>query len=323
MTMAISLPLLEPGISKTTRNAVRGQIEARLGHARATLAEAIRERDLYFRISVVGACNLSCTFCHNEGAPKTGKIKLDVVERAIVAAKQVGFDRVQFTGGEPLLRPDIGDFVRVARAHVDDVGVTTNGTYLPVRLDGLVAGGLTRLHVSLQTEPLIDAGKPGEWGIPPWLMPTVERARGGAFNLRLNLPVPADTLGEAEAFLHLLTAQGVDVKVFSVLPEGELREGAYPLEKLEAIVERVNGAQAATPGTGSVLLRGFRPPEGIRCTSCVDRDRCKEQSHSLRLGSDLTLRPCLATRAWDSRLDERDLGGSIREAALFSLDYRW
>lgn len=300
-------------------------IRARLASQAKSLPQAIAERGLYFRISVVGTCNLSCTFCHNEGAPTAGKISLDAVDRAVAAAVRAGFTRVQLTGGEPLLRPDISDFVQVSRRHVRDVGITTNGTYLPMRLDSLVEAGLHRLHVSLQTEPLVEAGRGGAWGIPEWLMPTVERSQGGSFSVRFNLPVPADALPEAEAFLYLLTSRGVDVKVFSVLPEGEMREDAYPLQDLEVIVDRVNEANAVSGvhGCGSVFIRGFRPPAGIRCGKCQDFARCKEQSHSLRLGADLMLRPCLATRSWDSPLDFNHLDNSITEAALLALDYRW
>ena len=296
-------------------------IEERFSQQGKSLADAILERELYFRISVVGTCNLSCTFCHNEGAPTHGKITLDSVEPAISAAVKAGFARVQFTGGEPLLRPDIGDFIRLARRYVDDVGVTTNGTYLPLRLDDLVCGGLRRLHVSLQTEPLEDAGMGGEWGIPDWLMPTVDRAADGEFKVRFNLPVPADCLGRAERFLAVLTARGVDVKVFSILPEGELRAAEYSLAELGTVVERVNRRNRGAPGAGEVFIRGFRPPTGIRCGTCPDFARCKEQSHSLRLGADLVLRPCLATRDWDSSFSVDDAEARIVEAAKLALDY--
>lgn len=306
------------------RSAAILAIRGRLSERSQSLAEAIAERKLYFRVSVVGTCNLSCVFCHNEGAPTRGKINLAVVDRAITAAVKVGFTRVQFTGGEPLLRPDIGDFVQVARQHVSDVGVTTNGTYLPVRLDSLVEAGLRRLHVSLQTGPLEEAGRNGAWGIPDWLMPTVERAASGSFNLRFNLPVPAHCLSQAEDFLAQLISRGIDVKVFSVLPEGDLREEDYPVAQLERMVERLNTVSGEVTGAkGIVFIRGFRPPAGIRCSSCRAASYCKEQSHSLRLGADLRLRPCLASREWDSQLPISDPESSIAEAALLALDYRW
>jgi molybdenum cofactor biosynthesis enzyme MoaA len=275
-------------------------------------------------VSVIGGCNLSCPFCHNEGAPTHGFLKLEVAETAIAAAAAAGFTRVQFTGGEPLLRLDIGDFVRAAKRHVDDVGVTTNGTYLMRALDPLVDAGISRIHVSLQTESLIEAGTPEAWGIPTWLAPTIERSNAGAFALRLNLPVPAEFLATTERFLDLLGEHRCDVKVFSVLPEGTTRDRPYPMDQLQAMVDRVNQQRrAARISSGEVFLRGYRPPSGIRCPSCADRDRCKEQSHSLRLGSDLMLRPCLATRAWDTPLDLPSVHSSVLESAKLALDYRW
>jgi GTP 3',8-cyclase len=320
----VSTPLALPQ-ARVQRSRVLQEISQRLKERSQSLSDAIRQRELYFRISVVGTCNLSCTFCHNEGAPTRGKITLESVETALAAAVRVGFTRVQFTGGEPLLRPDIADFVKVARTYLSDVGVTTNGTFLPKRLDALVASGLHRLHVSLQTEPLHEAGTDGEWGIPDWLLPTVERAAEGSFIVRFNLPVPADSLTKADSFLGLLTGKGIDVKVFSVLPEGDERDSDYPISELEAIVDSVNmrNSRIADRVTGHVYLRGFRPPTGLRCAQCRDISRCKEQSHSLRLGADLQLRPCLATRDWDSHLEGSDIEESIRTAALLALDYIW
>lgn len=327
MTAPIQLPVIlgdrpMPPTIQPSREVVLAAIRKRLTDRRATLAEAIAERDLYFRVSIVGACNLSCTFCHNEGAPKQGKIKLETVDAAVAAAVRVGFTRVQLTGGEPLLRPDVAEFVHMARQHVDDVGVTTNGVYLPRRVASLMDAGLTRMHVSLQTESLIGAGSAERWGIPDWLAPTVDLASRGAFRLRVNLPVPADTLTQAERFLHEVTATGIDVKVFAVLPEGEVRGQQYPLDQLEALVMRVNETRNADD-QGSVLLRGYRPPEGIRCGTCPDRDRCMEQSHSLRLGADMILRPCLATRIWDAPLNGQSIDENVTNAALLALDYRW
>lgn len=306
------------------RNEALGRIQERLRERALSLAQAVEQRELYFRVSVVGTCNLSCTFCHNEGASTRGKLTLESLDCAVAAAARIGFNRVQLTGGEPLLRPDIAEFVSAARKHVSDVGVTTNGTYLPQRLDGLLRSGLSRLHVSLQAESLDEAGGDGKWGLPDWLEWTVECARGTGINVRFNLPVHTDRLVQAEPFLNLLTSRGIDAKVFSVLPEGQVRSENYPLEQLEALVDRVDARSETVGGDpGRAFIRGFHPPSGLRCGACADRSRCKEQSHSLRLGADLRLRPCLATRAWDSDFSHSDPDSSIREAALLALDYRW
>ena len=141
--------------SSSFRQEMLNAIRQRLQDQGVTLADVISLRKLYFRVSVISTCNLSCLFCHNEGAPTGGRINLDFARKAIEAAREIGFNRVQFTGGEPLLRKDIGDFVGMARSLINDVGVTTNGLLLPERIDSLINNSITRIHISLQTETLI------------------------------------------------------------------------------------------------------------------------------------------------------------------------
>jgi GTP 3',8-cyclase len=303
------------------RQSIISEIKRRLSEAGLSIIDAIRERELYFRISVTSACNLCCKFCHNEGGPKTGSIDPEIAEEAIIAAVSIGFKRVQFTGGEPLLHRDISNFVEVARSHTDDVGITTNGIYLLNVLEQLIDVGITRIHVSLQTESLIDAGSERTWGIPDWLAPTIQRANTGAFTLRLNLPVPANNLIEAEEFLHLLEDHRCDIKAFSVLPEGNIDNFSYPVDELAALIMRVNERRKDDPFSGEVIMRGFRSPVGVRCPNCKDNERCMEQSHSLRLGADLILRPCLASRAWDIPFRVEPEYETLTEAALLALDY--
>lgn len=153
------------------RESVLERIHLKLAEREQTLEDAIADRQLYFRVSVIGACNLKCSFCHNEGAGLNGRLSVEDARLAIETAVRIGFTRVQFTGGEPLLHPQIASFVKMARAYIDDVGVTTNGTYLNEKLVDLLDAGLARVHISLQVEPLRLAGSDGKWGIPQWLLP--------------------------------------------------------------------------------------------------------------------------------------------------------
>jgi cyclic pyranopterin phosphate synthase len=314
-------------IQQLDKSSVVSEVLRRLNESGQTLSQAIAERNLYLRISVLGKCNLSCTFCHNEGGPFSGIMERDQVEAIINTGKLMGFTRVQFTGGEPLLHPNIAEFVSIAKKTLSDIGITTNGTYLYRRLDNLLEAGLQRLHVSLQVEPLLEAGGGDSWEMPEWLLPTVKKGAEGSFQLRLNLPIPSDSLMRAEHFLIPLTEKGISVKVFSILPTGASMEEKYPIDQLNKMVERVNAANRFNTTAGHVELRGYRPPSGFRCTSCRDFRYCKEMSHSLRVGADLTLRPCLASRAWDMPLewplDPEALYTAFYTQSLLALDYSW
>lgn len=284
------------------------------------LPARIREKNLYFRVSVVGACNLSCPFCHNEGAPTKGRLPFELFERATVVASKIGFTRLQLTGGEPLLHPEIGQFITIGKNAFQDVGITTNGTHLDSKIKMLIECGITRIHVSLQTTPLIDAGTNGDYGIPKWLISALNYSKSGEFDLRLNMPVPFDQFEKSENFLNMIAEYGCDVKVFSILPK-QGREDFYPIEELENLVSRSNEYRLKAGKIGEVFLRGYHPPQGIRCRTCVSIDKCREQSHSLRLGADGILRPCLASREWDVRVNLNMIDDQIRNATILALDF--
>ena len=305
------------------RELILTEIRKKVAQKHQTLEEAIAARNLYFRVSLVGTCNLACPFCHNEGASRKGRLDVPFVTDAIQSASEIGFKRVQFTGGEPLLHWQVAKFVGRARSIMPDVGITTNGTFLKKRIHDLMNAGLTRLHISLQVEPLRKAGKNGVWGVPDWLEPMLSYAAEGRFFLRLNMPVPMNELERARNFLETMAPYGCDLKVFSILPEGESANEAYSIEKLEELVEVENKRRLQALQSGRIYLRGYLSPTGIRCQTCPDFSRCKEQCHSLRLGADHILRPCLATREWDSVLTKEDMRAQIEEAAWLALDYWW
>lgn len=296
-------------------------IQKQLTSKGQTLAGAIRERSLYFRVSLLGGCNLKCTFCHNEGAPTTGTIDRTICNAAIKEAFNLGFRRVQFTGGEPLLHPKVADFISDARGIFDNVGITTNGTRLNQKIDDLIEAGITRIHISLQSETLREAGKDRLWGTPVWLEKILELSSRGYFSLRLNLPVPSDEILSAQTFLSEIAPFGNDIEVFSILPS--YSSDAYPLEQLHSIVRAENSRRQKQSLRGIVSIRGYRPPIGLRCGNCASFSLCREQSHSLRLGADHFLRPCLATRQWDIKVTLEDLHNQMREATLLALDYIW
>lgn len=298
------------------------KIRNRLLESGKTLEDMIAARGLYFRLSLVGACNLSCEFCHNEGAPTTEKMNIEFATQAMEVAASLGFTRVQFTGGEPLLHPRIADFVKMATQIFPDVGVTTNGTFLNRHIADLVNAKINRIHVSLHTQVLSIPGSDA-WKVPNWLIPVLEYARQNKIILRFNLPVPENRLEQTRHFLQKVAHYGCDLKVFSILPTADRNEERYPMEQLADIVAYENARRFVFSQSGRVELRGYRPPSGIRCKTCSDFEDCRETSHSLRLGADRVLRPCLATRRWDSLLTEQNMRSQIEEAALLAIDYQW
>lgn len=111
----------------------------------------------YVRVSVTSRCNLRCVYCMREEhcGQNVAAEELDHQEicRIIEALAALGVRKVRFTGGEPLLRDDIVDLVRYAKAvdGIETVVLTTNGVLLGQYLDRFLEAGLDGINFSLDT----------------------------------------------------------------------------------------------------------------------------------------------------------------------------
>jgi cyclic pyranopterin phosphate synthase len=110
------------------------------------------------RISVTDRCNLRCTYCMPaEGLPwlPGGEMLSDdeLVRLITIAVERLGVRELRFTGGEPLLRPGLAEILRrsTALSPRPHTSLTTNGLRLDQLAGPLVAAGLDRVNVSLDT----------------------------------------------------------------------------------------------------------------------------------------------------------------------------
>jgi cyclic pyranopterin phosphate synthase len=110
------------------------------------------------RVSLTDRCNLRCTYCMPaEGLdwlPGSDLLADDELIRLVrIAVTKLGVTDVRFTGGEPLLRKGLERIIAAttALAPRPRISMTTNGISLARRADALVAAGLNRINVSLDT----------------------------------------------------------------------------------------------------------------------------------------------------------------------------
>lgn len=91
-----------------------------------------------------GGCNFRCPFCHNAllvtELPENPDYTVDEI-LSFLKKRSGLLDGVAITGGEPLMNPDIADFIKQIRDLGYAVKLDTNGSY-PERLKSIVAEGL-------------------------------------------------------------------------------------------------------------------------------------------------------------------------------------
>ncbi|MDD4482965.1 MAG: GTP 3',8-cyclase MoaA [Methanoregula sp.] len=103
------------------------------------------------RISLTSRCNLSCIYCHAEGEKNPeSEMSADEIIAIMQTAAKFGIRSIKFTGGEPLIRPDILQIIRAVPNEIE-ASITTNGILLADMAADLKAAGLRRVNVSLDS----------------------------------------------------------------------------------------------------------------------------------------------------------------------------
>ncbi len=150
-------------------------------------------------------CNCKCTFCdiwRSDDLRSNGDARLEDVCRNLMEARKLGARFVDFTGGEPLLHPQLPEMLKQAREVGFKTSVTTNCMLYPQRAREL-AGRVDYLHFS------IDSNDPRQHD-------AIRRAK--AFSRVSESIETAKQLGEAPDLLFTVTEENVA----SLLPLCEL-----------------------------------------------------------------------------------------------------
>src|ERR1700686_5728210 len=113
------------------------------------------------RISVTDRCNFRCVYCRSAD-PEIYRDHDEILSwlelyRLAGIFKPLGIRKLRVTGGEPLVRPGVEEFISHLRnLGVEDISMTTNGHLLSERCARLVSAGLQRINISLDS---LDAAK--------------------------------------------------------------------------------------------------------------------------------------------------------------------
>jgi cyclic pyranopterin phosphate synthase len=85
--------------------------------------------------------------------PRADILTFDEMSRLVDVFASLGVSKVRITGGEPLLRRELPEFVRMiaAKPAVRDLAMTTNGVMLAAQAHALRDAGLDRVTISLDT----------------------------------------------------------------------------------------------------------------------------------------------------------------------------
>jgi len=275
------------------------------------------------RVSVTDRCNFRCQYCMPaDGLPWLEReeiLRFEEIERIVQLMVEMGVADVRLTGGEPLVRRDF-PVLAAMLARIDgirDLSLTTNGYLLERDADALVAAGLRRVNVSidsLQRDRFFAMTRRDS-------LPQVLRGLEAVARLPELRPVKVNAVAlrgfterEALPFAEFARENDFQVRFIEFMPldgdRGWSADQVLTGEELRQLIHAVHPLEER-PREPSATARVFRFADGrgeLGFVNPVSEPFCAD-CNRIRLTADGRLRTCLFS------LHETDLRTPLREGA--------
>ncbi len=292
----------------------------------------------YLRVSVTDRCNLRCLYCMpKEGVSLLGHndiLHYEEILRIIHAAVRLGVAKVRVTGGEPLIRRGLMDFLSALKGiPLEDLSLTTNGILLEVYAEKLFDAGVRRINVSLDSLNAEKYARMTRGGNLHAVLRGIEKAeRLGFAPIKINtVAMRGFNEDEILEIARLTLKKPYQVRFIELMPMGRV-DVNFQEQYLsdEVIMARIGAFRKLHPMNGNFRrtdgpARIYRMEDAvgeIGFISPVSHHFC-DWCNRLRLTADGYLRSCLLV---DDELDlkmplrsgcsDADLQDMIRKAIL-------
>lgn len=283
-------------------------------------------RDL--RISVIDRCNYRCPYCMpaeiygdaHKFLPRAHWLSPGELRRLAGLFLQLGVNKLRITGGEPLLRRDLGDIIAglATLDGLEDLALTTNATRLAERAEELKAAGLKRVTISLDSlDPDVFAVMNGGRGDLDLALKGIEAALSVGFApIKVNVVVQRGLNDHTVVdLIEHFRGTGIIVRCIEYMDVGTLNgwradQVVASKELLERIQSRWPVEALQSNYRGEVAKRyKFSDGQGeIGFISSVSEPFCGD-CHRARLSAEGTLYTCLFAN------QGTDLRGPLRAGA--------
>jgi radical SAM protein with 4Fe4S-binding SPASM domain len=128
------------------------EIGANKDQLREAVLNARPFKPLYVKMKVFYGCNLKCEMCNHWRETREPPVSAERFKAIICELGDMGTRKIHISGGEPMLRPQIPEFVELASSLGIKVTMTTNGTLVnKVIAKRLVEGGLRGVNISIDS----------------------------------------------------------------------------------------------------------------------------------------------------------------------------
>jgi cyclic pyranopterin phosphate synthase len=177
--------------------------------------------------------------------PRQNLLTADEIGRLVgIGVRDLGITDIRFTGGEPLMRADLAEIIAKSSAVASgaSISMTTNGIGLDHRIHELVAAGLTRINISLDTVDRDHFARLTRRDRLPSVFAGIKAAQeAGITPLKINAVLMRDTLAGAADLLDWSLTNNARLRFIEQMPldadEAWARDNMVPAQELLDVLE--------------------------------------------------------------------------------------
>lgn len=277
----------------------------------------------YLRVSITDRCNYRCIYCKPEEQfefiPHGEILRYEEIIEIIEEAVNLGVTKVRITGGEPLARKGVVDFIKKLREikKLEDISLTTNGFFLSEYAEKLKDAGLNRVNISLDSLQEEKYNKITRGGSLEKALKGIDSAlKAGLWPIKINtVLIRGINDDEVEDFVRLTLGRPLNIRFIEFMPSGEELKDNYRdkfisvLEIKESLAEKYSFKPInINSGNGPAKYYQVKGGQGtIGFITALSQHFC-ETCNRIRLTSEGKLRPCLFSNK------EVDIKQAIRNA---------
>lgn len=277
----------------------------------------------YFRVSITDRCNYRCIYCKPEEQfefiPHEEILRYEEIVEIIEEAVNLGVTKVRITGGEPLARKGVVDFIKKLREieKLEDISLTTNGFFLSEYAEKLKDAGLNRVNISLDSLQEEKYKRITRGGSLEKALKGIDSAlKAGLLPIKINtVLIRGANDDEVGDFVRLTLERPLNIRFIEFMPSGEELKDNYRdkfisvLEIKESLAEKYSFRPINTNlGNGPAKYYQIKGGQGtIGFITALSQHFCKT-CNRIRLTSEGKLRPCLFSNM------EVDIKQAIRNA---------
>lgn len=204
---------------------------ARAFRERPALRDPFGRDITYLRVSITDRCDLRCVYCMPERMhflPKADVLSFEELDRLCAAFIARGVRRLRLTGGEPLVRRGIMDFVNGLSRHLrsgalEELTLTTNGVALAEHAQALFDAGVRRVNVSVDSLDRETFARIARRDKLPEVLAGLDAARAAGLKVKINtVALNQDNARELPHLIAWAHGQGMDITLIETMPMGEI-----------------------------------------------------------------------------------------------------